>query len=134
MKDVIFDDFQNSVDESLLRHRNLIDIMTKLQESQGRINRAIAKSATNCGCIEIESKKFQTLEDGDIDDIKNLNKSFNSNIRGTLCDNCRDVIEDEIGNNLFYLAALCNSLDINLYDIMLKEYNKINTLGKYSLR
>ncbi|MBO3447166.1 DUF1573 domain-containing protein, partial [Clostridium botulinum] len=30
--------------------------------------------------------------------------------------------------------SLCNLLDLNLYDILLKEYNKINTLGKYSMR
>lgn len=130
MKDVIFDDFQNSVDESLLRHRSLIDIMTKLQESQARINRAIAKASTNCGCIEIENKKLSIPEDASMDDLK----SSKSNIKGELCENCIDVIEDEIGNNLFYLAALCNSLDINLYDVMLKEYNKLGTLGKYTLR
>ena len=43
-------------------------------------------------------------------------------------------IEDEIGNDLFYLASLCNLLDLNLYDILLKEYNQIATLGKYSMK
>ena len=57
MKDVIFDNFQNSVDESLLRHRSILDIITKLQESQARVNRAVAKSVTNCGCIKVEAKK-----------------------------------------------------------------------------
>ncbi|MCD2348421.1 nucleoside triphosphate pyrophosphohydrolase family protein [Clostridium guangxiense] len=134
MKDVIFDDFQNSVNESLLRHRSLLDIMTKLQESQARINRAVAKSATNCGCIEIQAKKVHLPKDFNIEDIEILNKNSKSSIKGNLCENCRDIIEGEIGNNLFYLAALCNSLDINLYDIMLKEYNKIDTLGKYTFR
>lgn len=134
MKDVIFDDFQNSVNESLLRHRSLLDIMTKLQESQARINRAVTKSATNCGCIEIQTKKVHLPKDFNIEDIKILTKNSKSSIKGNLCENCRDIIEGEIGNNLFYLAALCNSLDINLYDIMLKEYNKIDTLGKYTFR
>ncbi|EET85405.1 conserved hypothetical protein [Clostridium carboxidivorans P7] len=57
MKDVIFDDFQNAVDESLLRHKSILDIMTKLQESNARINRAIAKSITNCGCIKLTAEK-----------------------------------------------------------------------------
>src|SRR3712207_8572531 len=39
-----------------LRHRSLLDIITKLQETEGRINRAIAKSVTNCGCIEIDAR------------------------------------------------------------------------------
>ncbi|KOF56862.1 hypothetical protein AGR56_09490 [Clostridium sp. DMHC 10] len=118
----------------MLRHRSLLDIMTKLQESQARINRAVAKSATNCGCIEIQAKKVHLPKDFNIEDIEILNKNSKSSIKGNLCENCRDIIEGEIGNNLFYLAALCNSLDINLYDIMLKEYNKIDTLGKYTFR
>ena len=131
MKDVIFDDFQNSVDESLLRHRSIIDIMTKLQESEARINRAVAKSITNCGCIQVQAKKPQFSDDDDIDVLKDCLKS---QLKGKLCNNCREVIQNEIGNNLFYLASLCNLLDLNLYDILLKEYDKIDTLGKYNLR
>ena len=132
MKDVIFDDFQNSVDESLLRHRSILDIMTKLQESEARINRAVAKTVTNCGCIETDSTK--QAEKNDIDNIEDLKNFLNPQIKGELCESCRDVIENEIGNNLFYLASLCNLLNLNLYDIFLKEYDKIDTLGKYSLR
>ena len=131
MKDVIFDDFQNSVDESLLRHRSIIDIMTKLQESEARINRAVAKSITNCGCIQVQAKKPQLPEDDDRDVLKDCLKS---QLKGKLCNNCRDIVQNEIGNNLFYLASLCNLLDLNLYDILLKEYDKIDTLGKYNLR
>lgn len=134
MKDVIFDDFQNSVDESLLRHRSILDIMTKLQESEARINRAVAKTVTNCGCIETHSAKQRRPEENDIDNIEDLKNFLNPQIKGDLCESCRDVIENEIGNNLFYLASLCNLLNLNLYDIFLKEYNKIDTLGKYSLR
>ena len=133
MKDVIFDDFQNSVDESLLRHRSILDIMTKLQESEARINRAVAKTVTNCGCIELHSAKKQPI-DNEIEDMEDLTNFLNPQIQGGLCESCRGVIENEIGNNLFYLASLCNLLDLNLYDIFLKEYDKIGTLGKYSLR
>lgn len=128
MKDVIFDDFQNAVDESLLRHRSLLDILTKLQETQSRINRAIAKSVTNCGCIEIDAKK-QSLSD-----TNNISLNIDTHLHGELCDRCREIIEREIGNNLFYLTSLCNLLDLNLYDILLKEYDKTTTLGKYNLR
>lgn len=134
MKDIIFDDFQNNVDESLIRHRSLLDIMTKLQESESRINRAIAKSVTNCGCISLEAKK-QKLPSKDSDlNIENLSQCLETHIKGNLCENCRDIIESEIGTNLFYLTSLCNTLGLNLYDILLKEYDKINTLGKYNLR
>lgn len=131
MQDIIFDEFQNLVDESLIRHSSILDIITKLQGSQARINRALVKSVTNCGCIEINAEKQHIPSDLD---INNLKKHLKTHVRGKLCENCRDILENEIGNNLFYLAALCNTLDINLYDIFLKEYNKMNTLGKYNLR
>ncbi|GLC29843.1 DUF1573 domain-containing protein [Clostridium omnivorum] len=134
MKDVIFDDFQNSVNESLLRHRSILDIMTKLQESESRINRAVAKSVTYCGCVQIEAKKQNAADNCNDMDVEELEHCLQTHIKGSPCENCRDVIEREIGNNLFYLASLCNLLDLNLYDILLKEYDNINTLGKYTLR
>jgi len=130
MKDLIFDDFQNSAQKSLLRNKSILDIITKLQESEGKINRAVIKSVTNCGCIQIDAKK-QKYDDPDMEEIR---KALNTHLKGKLCDNCRDVIEQEIGKNLFYLASLCNVLGINMFDVLLKEYNKIDTLGKYNLR
>lgn len=134
MKDIIVDNFQNSVSESLLRHKSILDILSKLQQSDSRVNRAVTKSVTNCGCVEINAKKQKMPIDQDYIDEKTLKECLHSHVKGKLCDNCRDVIESEIGNHLFYLAALCNTLDINIYDILLKEYDKINTLGKFTLR
>ncbi|MBV7274485.1 DUF1573 domain-containing protein [Clostridium thailandense] len=134
MKDVIFDDFQNTVNDSLIRHKSILDIITKFQESNGRINRAVAKSITSCGCINVNAKKQQIPEDNDDINIESLKNCLKTHIDGNLCDNCREVIEREIGNNLFYLTSLCNILDLNLYDILIKEYDKINTLGKYTFR
>ncbi|EHK2442803.1 DUF1573 domain-containing protein [Clostridium perfringens] len=133
MKDVIFDDFQNSVNNSLLRHKSILDILSKYQESQARASRAICKSVTNCGCIEICAKKQNMLEDTDLS-LEELNPRLSSHIKGDLCENCREVIERELGNNLFYLTSLCNALDLNLFDILLKEYNKMDTLGKFTFR
>lgn len=129
MKDMIFDSFQNDVNESLLRHRSILDIMTKLNEANARVNRALAKSVTNCGCIKISAQKQDTFTDNN-----DSPPSLSTHIEGDLCDNCREVIENEIGNNIFYLTSLCNCLDLNLYDIFLKEENKIDILGKFSLR
>lgn len=132
MKDVIFDDFQNCVDESLIRHKSILDIITKLQESNARVSRAVVKAATSCGCTKITAEK-QCLPSDD-DAIENLKDCLKSHLSGELCESCRDVIEREIGNNIFYLTALCSALDLNLYDILIKEYDKMNTLGKYTLR
>ncbi|SHI01582.1 DUF1573 domain-containing protein [Clostridium grantii] len=133
MKDVIFDHYQNAVSDSLLRHKSLLDIMTKLEESQAKINRSLAKSVTNCGCIEIKATK-QHIPENKEPQADDYNKYFDTHLKGKLCDECRENIEDEIGNDLFYLASLCNLLDLNLYDILLKEYNQIATLGKYSMK
>lgn len=131
MKDIIFDDFQNSVNDSLLRHKSILDILTKFSESNARVNRAVAKAVTNCGCIQIIAEKQPLSDDTTMDEFSAL---LETHLKGELCDNCRDVLEREIGNNLFYLTSLCNDLDINLYDVFLKETDKINTLGKFTFR
>lgn len=131
MKDIIYDTFQNSVNDSLLRHKSILDIMTKYTESSARVNRAIAKAVTNCGCIKISAKKQNLPEDDSLDKMCDC---LESHIEGKLCENCREVIEREMGNNLFYLTSLCNDLDVNLYDVLLKENDKINTLGKFTFR
>ncbi|MEG0857489.1 MAG: DUF1573 domain-containing protein [Terrisporobacter sp.] len=132
MKDIIFDNFQNNVSESLLRHKSILDIMTKYSESSARVNRAVAKAVTNCGCVEINAKK-QNLHNQNVK-IDEFNYDLDTHLNGSLCDNCRDIIEREIGNELFYLTSLCNSIDINLYDVLLKEQDKMNTLGKFTFR
>lgn len=135
MKDVIFDDFQNIVSESLIRHKSIIDILSKLHESEARINRAVAKSITSCGCLEVSAKK-QELPSGISYDItlEDLNECMSNHLNGEVCDSCREILEKELGNNLYYIASLCNTLDLNMYDILLKEYDKLKTLGKYSMR
>ncbi|ASW42130.1 DUF1573 domain-containing protein [Clostridium isatidis] len=128
MKDIIFDAFQNDVNELLLRHKSILDIITKYSEASSRVNRAVAKSVTNCGCIKISAKKQELPEN--LDDFR---FSLESHLKGKICDNCREIIEAEIGNSLFYLSALCNTLDISLYDVLLKESAKLNILGKFNL-
>ena len=133
MKDIIFDNFQDSVDNCLIRHRSILDVLTKYTESSSRINRCIAKAVTNCGCIQISASKQKPLEEN-YSDEHDIKKHLDPHITGKLCGNCREVIEKEIGTNLFYLTSLCNQLDINLYDVLLKEYNKNQTLGRFNLR
>ena len=130
MKDLLYDHFQDSVGELLIRHKSILDVLTKFQESQSRVSRAVVKSVTSCGCIEINSKRQSISGDITLQEFKNY---MNTHLEGKLCDNCRDIIEKEMGNNLFYLAALCNVLDISLYDVLLKEYEKINTLGIFNM-
>jgi hypothetical protein len=131
MKDLLYNDFQDSVDELLMRHRSILDVLTKFQESQTRVNRAIVKAVTSCGCIEVNSKKQVYSNDISLQELKDF---MDTHLKGNICSNCRDVIEKELGNNLFYMAALCNLVDISMYDVMLKEYEKIKTLGVFSMK
>lgn len=130
MSDFILDDFQNSVAESLIRHRSIIDIMTKFNESTARVNRAMAKSVTTCGCINVSAHKQKLPDDASLENISDL---LSYQVEGQLCDNCKEVLEDEIGTNIYYLAALCDALGINLFDTIIKRYDKLQTLGKFTM-
>jgi len=125
------DKFQYTVLELLVRNKSIIDSITKFQDSNARVNRSIVKAVTQCGCIKINATKQNFPEDGDFQDIKS---AMETHLEGKLCDNCRDLIEKDIGRNLFYLASICNSLDLNLYDIIIKEHERLKMLGEYNLR
>lgn len=130
MKDLLCDGFQETVDEYLIRHRSVLDVLTKLTESSSRINRAVAKAVTTCGCVKIEAEKQRIPPDAS--SLKDLKQHMKTHLEGHLCDHCTEILEDEIGRNLFYLAALCNLFDLNLYDILLKEQERVACLGIFN--
>jgi len=129
MKDLLCDQFQETVGEYLIRHRSILDVMAKLQEANARTNRAITKSVTSCGCVQIHAEKQQVPADISLQEVKGY---MHNHLTGELCEHCREVIEAEIGNNLFYLAAISNSFNLNLYDILLKEHKKLAALGIFN--
>jgi hypothetical protein len=131
MEKFSFDGFQYVVDEVLVRHRSLLDILTKLQESISRVNRAVVKCATNCGCIEVQGKKQEIPKGVSFSESKNYMHSF---VNGLLCETCKEKIEHELATNFFYITALCNVLDINVEDLLKNYYNnQLKPLGKYGL-
>ncbi len=130
MKEVAPSEFQKTVSDYLLRNRSILDVMTKLQDATTRVNRAIAKSVTYCGCIRIEAGKQEIPEDVESTELLEYVKSH---IEGEPCSNCRDIIETELGNALFYLAAVSCLLGLDLGKALKKENDRISTLGVYSL-
>ncbi len=128
--DSIFENFQDEVSRVLIRHKSILDITTKLDEYNARISRAVAKAVTSCGCISI----CATKQDYSTDSFEEMLNSVKSHVEGELCDGCREVLIEEIGSYIYYLAALCNSLDLDLNEILNKEYDTIKTLGYYSLK
>lgn len=129
MKDLLCDEFQEAVAQYLVRHRSILDVISKFQESNARVNRAVVKAVTNCGCLEIDAQKQQFASR----DLTELLATVNTHLDGELCDECRGTIEAELGNHLFYLASLCNLLDLSLFDVLLKEHQRLETLGLFKL-
>lgn len=121
-------DFQRTVSNFLLRHQSVLDILSKSQESTARVNRAVTKTVTSCGCLKILAEKKSLPENACINDLKEL---FETHIHGELCDSCREVIINEIGKNLFYITALCNALNIDLQEVLEQENNKVGMLGRF---
>jgi hypothetical protein len=124
------DTFQKNVDQFLIQHRSILDVMTKYQESNARVNRAIAKAVTQCGCLKINAKKQIIPSNTKLTEI---HKFMDNHLEGSLCDSCKEIIETEMGSSLFYVAAICSILNLDFDDIIKKEEERISTLGIYNL-
>lgn len=125
------DTFQEQVDAYLIRHRSILDILSKLQESTARVNRAFAKAVTSCGCISVNAERQRFPSDVGLAEVKGY---LDTHLAGELCDRCREAVETEIGSELFYTAGLCSLLDLKLEDIQQKEHSRIKTLGIFNLK
>jgi hypothetical protein len=122
--------FQRTVGEYLIRHRSILDVESKLTEAAARVNRAIAKSVTSCGCVAIDARKQRFPADVGVNEIRSL---VQSHLEGTLCDRCREALETEIGMTLFYLAATCSLFGLDLEAILKKEHARVSSLGVFHL-
>ncbi len=122
--------FQQQVSELLLRHRSVLDVMSKLGQSSAAVNRAVTKAVTDCGCIELKASKQHY---SDVNNLENAKEILQSHVSGTLCEHCRDALQSELGRNLFYMTALCNQLNIGLDEVVADEYDKCSTLGLFNL-
>jgi len=130
MKDTGEAHFQATVSEYLLRHRSILDVQTKLTEAAARVNRAVAKSVTTCGCISVNAVRQKFPADISLRELKQF---MDTHLVGAMCDKCREVVETEIGSTLFYLAALCSLLDLNLKEVLEKEHARVSALGVFNL-
>ncbi len=123
-------EFQNTAAEYLIRHRSILDSMSKLSDATAHINRAISKSVTACGCLKINATRQLVPEEASLAEIANYAQTH---LEGDLCPTCREAIESELGNTLFYIAAVCSLLGLDMDKILANENARISTLGVYSL-
>lgn len=130
IKNFIYNDFQKTVSEVLICNRSVLDVLSQIQEANARLNRVVIRTVTSCGCLKIQAGKKEIPTDITLADLKNL---LDSNLLGEMCDDCREAVETAVGRLLFYLVALCNLLDLNLQDILLKEQKQLKILGIYNL-
>ncbi|MDO7908377.1 DUF1573 domain-containing protein [Paenibacillus sp. JX-17] len=122
--------FQDQVSELLLRHRSLLDILSKTGQSGASVNRAVSKAITECGCVELHAAKQKYQPDLGLEQAKN---TLDSHVQGELCENCREVVMAELGRSLFYMSALSNVLDISLEEVLQRESQKCSTLGLFNM-
>lgn len=122
--------FQDHITKYLLRHSSILDTTSKFQETNARVNRAIMKAVTECGCIEIHAKKQKFEPEGTLDQVK---EAMETHINGKLCDHCEEIVMSEIGKNIFYLLSMMNQLHIEVEDVIKKENQKLTTLGIFNM-
>jgi hypothetical protein len=127
---MIFHEFQSAVDDCLVRHRSVIDVMSKLSESTSRVNRAVAKAVTACGCVQVQAQRQVFPQEVP---LAEMSRHVATHLSGELCEQCREAVDNEIGRNLFYLAALCNLMGLSLYDALLKENSRLFALGVFNI-
>jgi hypothetical protein len=130
LKDGSCEVFQQAVGDYLIRHRSILDVLSKLQEANARVNRAVAKAVTNCGCLAIAASRQPASDQMSLEEYR---QQTQTHVKGELCEHCREIIESELGSNLFYLTALCEVMHLNLSDVLEKEKKRLNTLGVFNL-
>lgn len=129
--------FAQTADTLRIRNRSILDTLTKLATTGGRVQRATAKAVTHCGCLRICAQKqdFTLPEDAPEDRRwELLCARMDTHLSGRLCENCRDILSLEIGEHLFYLAGLCSVLGLDLPTILENEQQRLQTLGAFNLR
>lgn len=126
----ILDRFQDAVDEVLIRHRSVLDVLSKIQEADSRVARATAKAVTACGCIAVQADRQRIPADAD---ALSVHQYVRSHIEGDLCGRCREALERELGQALFYQTALATLLQLDLRTLLTDELQRLNTLGIYNL-
>ena len=119
-------EFQKQVSELLLRHRSLLDILSKCDQSHASVHRSVIKAVTECGCIEVQGKKQPYSPEMTVEEAQ-------AALQGQLCDHCSEIVSEQLGKSLFYLSALCNVLDVDLEKVIEDESKKCNTLGIFKM-
>jgi hypothetical protein len=121
---------QHLVSQFLIRHRSILDVQSKLNESTARISRAIAKAVASCGCVQVHASRQRFPTDIGLGDLRGF---LSTHLQGEPCEHCREDLADQIGTTLFYLAAMCYITGLDLNTILRRERDRVSALGVYHL-
>lgn len=122
--------FQKAASQYLIRHRSILDVLSKLQEATARVNRSVVKAVTSCGCIGVNASRQELPNDITYWEMKSY---MSSHVEGNMCEQCKEVLEAELGRNLFYLAALCDLFSLNFDEVIEAERKRVAALGVFNL-
>lgn len=122
--------FQAAVSQYLIRHKSVLDVISKLQEANARVSRSVVKAVTACGCIEVSAARQELPNDITYWEMK---RYMTTHVEGTICEQCKEVLEAELGRNLFYLAALCDLFSLDFHDVIEGERKRVAALGVFNL-
>ena len=94
--------FQDQVLELLLRHRSLLNVLLKFQQSGAAANRSVVKSITECGCIQVHAAKQEYHPEMTLDEAKDV---LRTHVSGHLCEQCIEVVSSELGRYFLHVCA-----------------------------
>lgn len=117
----LLSEYQDRAEKVLSRNKSLLDILTKLQCANGRVARSVIKAVTACGCVELHGRR-------------NPPDSPETQLSGSLCEDCRATVLTELGEALFYTSSLCSALGLTLREVLEADMSRSDMMGAYSLR
>lgn len=121
---------QEAAQRFTIQNHSILDALTKFQEACAKTNRSISKAVTKCGCVKIKAEKQHIPPTAKFSEASSY---LSTHLEGCLCEKCKDVVEQEVGQTVFYLAALCSDLCIDFNDVVQKEVDRVSALGVFSL-
>ncbi|MBR3942668.1 MAG: DUF1573 domain-containing protein [Clostridia bacterium] len=119
-----FDRLQQAIEKYYHRNKGIMDTLSKLSISVAKTQRSVIKSATQCGCTEI----FAIKQPPD------LEREAESMLIGCVCPSCREIIEKNLGDTLFYFLSLVQLTGTNFDSLIESQLHQTEWLGKFNLK
>lgn len=123
---------QQKADEYLLVNPSALQILLQMQLAALRLHQTMLSAANTCGCVRLGTEKLPPAPGADLDWRQLKNQPTGDELAG-LCPECRREIMDKLGSLLFYAAALSNTLNLSLEELVDSEIAKLDLLGYFMM-